>query len=344
MKSTQVLRKKIRQTGALLVWVVCVLSQTDVFAAEEPVITAIASRVSSAYLRTRQADGTFSPEAYAFGEGGTWNGTMRDDSINRLKFMDVARTISRPLFTQNFVPARDPAKAKLLIMVYWGMTGNAAGLSSSIATQNASSANRNLAQADSARNAMTQIDPGQKGKILAGIHGSDWGTVSRNSFLDSSGDNALQARLEVENARSELNQALLVASSQNSQRDREDWQNAQILGYDSALAATTGLEFTALGQRRQDLLDEIEDNRYYVVLMAYDFQALARKKEHKLLWEIRYSIRQRGSDFDQQLSAMTEAAARYFGQDSHGLIRKRPPTESVKLDELKILGVAPDNK
>ena len=269
---------------------------------------------------------------------------MRDDSIDRLKFMDVARTISRPLFAQNFVPSKDPSKAKLLIMVYWGMTGIAPGLSSSVATQNASSDHQNVAQADSARGAITHIDPRQKGKILPGIHGSDWGTVYENSLLDPSANKdpgALAARLDSENARSELNQSLLIASAQNSQCDRNNWQNAQNLGYDSALAATTGLEFTALGQRRQDLLDELVDNRYYVVLMAYDFQVLAREKEHNLLWETRYSIRKRGSDFDRQLSAMTQAAARYFGQDSHGLTRKPLPVEHVKLDEWKILGEVP---
>jgi len=38
-----------------------------------------------------------------------------------------------------------------------------------------------------------------------------------------------------------------------------------------------------------------------VVLMAYDFQLLWKEKKHKLLWETRFSIRQRHNDFDRQL-------------------------------------------
>ncbi len=75
--------------------------------------------------------------------------------------------------------------------------------------------------------------------------------------------------------------------------------------------------------------------------MAYDFQLLAKEKKHKLLWETRFSIRQRGSNFDEQLEAMTKYASKYFGQDSHGLQRKSMPFGTVRLDELKILGDVP---
>jgi len=43
--------------------------------ASEDQIAAVSSRVSSDYVRAKRADGTFEPEAYAFGPGGHWAAT-----------------------------------------------------------------------------------------------------------------------------------------------------------------------------------------------------------------------------------------------------------------------------
>jgi hypothetical protein len=122
--------------------------------------------------------------------------------------------------------------------------------------------------------------------------------------------------------------------------------NARMLGYNASGMIGTDygqwLAFTALHSRSQDLIDEIEDNRYFVVLMAYDFQVLLKEKKHKLLWETRYSIRQRGNAFDRQLAAMTEYASKYFGQDTHGLLRKPLPEGHVTLGKLEVGEVVPD--
>jgi hypothetical protein len=120
--------------------------------------------------------------------------------------------------------------------------------------------------------------------------------------------------------------------------DLLDARTAPLLGYDSALAATQGWEFTALRLRRQELLDELEHNRYFVVLMAYDFRLMWKEKKTKLLWETRFSIGEQRNNFDQQLLGMAQSASRYFGQKSSGLIRK-PLQENIVLGELQILGV-----
>ena len=68
---------------------------------------------------------------------------------------------------------------------------------------------------------------------------------------------------------------------------------------------------------------EIEENRYFIVLMAYDFQLMWKQKKHKLLWEARFSISERHNQFDRALPGiMTEYAARYFGQPTNGLVRQ----------------------
>ncbi len=124
--------------------------------------------------------------------------------------------------------------------------------------------------------------------------------------------------------------------------DLIDARTAPLLGFDSELAANQGLEFTALRYRRQELLDEIEHNRYFVVLMAYDFQLLWKQKKHKLLWETRFSVGEHRNDFGQQLAGMAQDASQYFGQDTHGLLRKPVPRGHVTLGDLKVIEVVPE--
>src|ERR1019366_9881124 len=84
--------------------------------------TAVASRVSTDYVRRKLPDGSFEPEAYAFGKGGNWGSPVGDEAFDRLGFLDVARVIPVSLAERNYVPAKDPEKTRLLILVYWGTT------------------------------------------------------------------------------------------------------------------------------------------------------------------------------------------------------------------------------
>ncbi len=109
-------------------------------------------------------------------------------------------------------------------------------------------------------------------------------------------------------------------------RDHMDYLNAELLGYDAEGVIGTefgeAIKLSALRWHRHDLVNEIETNRYFVVLLAYDFQLLWKQKKHKLLWETRFSINQPRNDFGKALPAMTRFASPYFGQASGGLVRQ----------------------
>jgi hypothetical protein len=291
-------------------------------AADSGEIVAVSSRLSDDYVRSKLPDGSFETENYTFGEGGHWGGAIQDDSIDKLKFMQVARTIAPPLAARKYLPARDPAKTKLLIMVYWGTTMGASGTEDSVAAQNLSRGMQHLRTAQDAVKAQ------------------------KNSGVRPSGTDKLMALTAQQAALAELDNALVVSYAEEHDRDRTNLMNARMLGYNASGMIGTDygqwLEFTALHSRSQDLIDEIEDNRYFVVLMAYDFQVLLKEKKHKLLWETRYSIRQRGNEFDRQLAAMTEYASKYFGEDTHGLLRKPLPEGHVTLGKLEVGEVVPD--
>jgi hypothetical protein len=119
---------------------------------------------------------------------------------------------------------------------------------------------------------------------------------------------------------------VIVGQTDSRSRDQEDYLNARLLGYDSeGLIGTeygNAIELSALRWHRRDLITDIEFNRYFVVLMAYDFQIMRTHRVHKLLWETRFSLNERSNNFTEALPAMARTASRYFGQDSNGLVRK----------------------
>ncbi len=297
--------------------------------AEPGEVVAVYSSISPAYSRVTQPGGTFKPEFYAFGEGGNLSGTQNDFTIDKLNFIDIARAIAPSLAAQNYLPCGtpDPANADLLIMVYWGATIGTNGTSSSPQYQ--------IAQAlvPPPRAALSPPPTGQ----------GDTGMVSDPTTSGRAQEGEEKAAIKAADD-SALQQSLILSEMANRQRDRQDVENAVVLGYLNELKQADAFNHTAFGTRRQDIIDEIEDSRYYVVLMAYDYPSLRERKERKLLWETRFSIRQRRVDFSQQLAAMAKAAARYFGRNSNGLIHQAIRPGHVDLGDLKIIGVVPDRK
>ena len=286
------------------------LGRTPASAAEtSDGITAVASRTSDDYKRTRLSDGSFQPEYYSFGKGGTWGGEIRDPTIDKLSFLNVAHVIAVPLAGQQYFPATDPSKTRLLIMVYWGTTAVPMPTQNSAVLQNFREAQDNLDKY------ITRAPSGRE-------------TVSGGGLADA--------------AMAQWSAALTMLNVDNQQRTQTNFMNAAMLGYDSTGLIGTELgsyvRGTPLGVERDDLVLEIEENRYFVVLMAYDFQLMWKQRKHKLLWQTRFSIRERNHQFDRDLPAMAQYASQYFGQDSHGLVRKEVPLGHVDIGAMKSLG------
>jgi len=274
-------------------------------------ITAVASKVSRDYTRARKSDGSFQPEFYSFGEGGRWAGELSDATLDKLHFLDVAHVIARPLASQAYLPATDPKNTRLLIMVYWGTTAVPAPTSDSMAIARFQAAQDNL------NKYLVPSNVDRRQKVAAGGPAAD-------AALD------------------QWSAAAVMLTMENHDRDRTDFANAAMLGYDSP--GLIGTEYgnyvrgTPLGVEREDLYADIEENRYFVVLMAYDFQLMWKQKKHKLLWQTRFSISERRNAFDKALPLMAQYASKYFGQDSHGLLRDRVPEGRVDIGDVESLG------
>jgi hypothetical protein len=241
-------------------------------------ITAVCSRVSKDYVRTKLPDGSFQPEEYALGKGGRLDGSFRDPSFDNSRFIDIARAVTGPLAAQNYRPAKKPDTEKLLIMVYWGTT--------------------------------IVPDPMSMSPAWTGLN------------------NEIGPKTDV--------QQLGQLYTDDIMRNQIDKKNAMVLGYDSDGSA--GSDGISAALHRGELRAELEDSRYYVVLLAFDFQAFRTEKKHKLLWETRFSIQEARNLFDKALPVMTQYASAYFGQDSHGLVRTKVPEGKVLIGEPRSLG------
>jgi hypothetical protein len=285
----------IRLTGATLL-----VSLTGLASAAEgdTEITAVVATVHNGYERVKEADGSFKPETYSFGEGGFSGIPTKDKSVDEQSFRKIAGTIAPVLARQGYVPSFDADENQLLIFVYWGTTGT---------EQNASGGY------DPGPGAITSPPPPPP--VVSGGPG---GTVVSASPPPVPTHDTQQTAFDA------------MTSARNRARDRDNFRNARILGYDELLAQQAT---RPSGRGYQDLVEEIEDPRYFVVLRAYDFQLLRKEKKQKLLWEVRYSLRARDHLFDESLGAMTDAAARYFGQASNGLVRRQVPVGRVRLAE-----------
>ncbi len=298
---------------------------TSAQSTDGPDVIAVFSSVSPDYARTTLPDGKLKPEPFAFAEGGRLGSPMADLSVDKLRLADVARLVAPALAEQSYVSASDPKQTRLLIVVYWGST---------------------------ARGSLLPENQLAEGHGLAAVRASPAYAPNGANDGHGSGDPEMSAvayqgairQLEREANEDAIDSGLAAEDAANQKHDQLDRQDASLLGYLPTLASAHGSAGTAQARRRQDLIDELDAGRYFVVLLAYDFQRLLMHKQRKILWETRFSIREHGHEFDRDLAAMAKNASRYFGRDSNGLKRDQYDAHVI-IGPLKVLGTeSPDSR
>jgi hypothetical protein len=119
---------------------------------------------------------------------------------------------------------------------------------------------------------------------------------------------------------------LAVMGAKAPQAGSAPADNAQLLGYSSELQKE---EYRSLGVANgmtdadRRLREDLTDERYFVVLMAYDLGSLREGKKGvkpRLLWSTHFSTRATGFSFATALPAMSRVAANFFGHQVDGLL------------------------
>jgi hypothetical protein len=295
-----------------LLFAACCAALLGGMCAQAEVVEAIASKAAKDYVRKKLPDGTFKAETYVFGEGDDWRGARVDSTIDKMDFMDVARVLAVPLAKKQYLPTHDPKTTDELIMMSWGTTRAPEAISHSAPAQRLQEASQ---MHDRAR------------IMLKDAH-------SRTEYIA-----AQQMLSESDN---QIMMDLSAVQAENQVRENTDMRTATLLGYDSWwVAVKSAMGGSPLGQRRMDMENELEEDRYFVVLTAFDYQKLVKEKKPKFLWEVRFSIREQGTQFDKRIPGMAELASDYFGRDSGGLHHDTLPEGHVEIGPVESLGVVP---
>ena len=65
----------------------------------------------------------------------------------------------------------------------------------------------------------------------------------------------------------------------------------------------------------RELVAQVYEDCYYIVITAYDFASLMTKKERKLLWRTKITTSSNGVSLEETLPALVSTSANYLGRD-----------------------------
>jgi hypothetical protein len=282
-------------------------------------IVAVASKVARDYVRKKLPDGTFQPETYVFGKGDNWGGARVDATVDKMDFMDVARVLAVPLAEKRYYPTKDPNTTDELILVTWGTTR-----APEYATESSSHQLSQVAAMSQAR-AVADLKQRIASPEIAG-RPTSVDTVGQKQSLAAADGVVLSANIGIQ--------------AENQRREDQDMRTATLLGYDSWWTKVNGAwGGSPLEIGKADMRAELEEDRYFVVLTALDYPKLVKERKSKMLWEVRFSIREHGNAFDDRIAGMAKLASDYFGKDSAGLHHATLPEGKVEIGPVKSLGV-----
>jgi hypothetical protein len=177
-----------------------------------------------------------------------------------------------------------------------------------------------------------------EGDLLIVVHYG--ATDYEESFFDMMGYNSLEDMGYSDDmdasALADFQFNMSSMDTMNSANDQSRYKKAGLLGMEEAYMNSTP------SYEREELESQLNESRYFVILMAYDLPLL-KQGETKLLWSTRYSIRAIGQSFDQAIKDMNLVAADYFGKNLKGLNKTRVTDKSrVEMGEIEVIGTEPE--
>jgi len=115
-------------------------------------------------------------------------------------------------------------------------------------------------------------------------------------------------------------------------------RNAALLGYKTTLQREQHKLFPS--PEEQTINEELREERYFIIVMAFDYQLLRKEKKSRLLWITRMSVRSPGNKFEQAIPAIAQAGAEVYGRHVDGLVRVKANARGgqVYLGDLKTVG------
>jgi hypothetical protein len=140
------------------------------------------------------------------------------------------------------------------------------------------------------------------------------------------------------------NELFSAVQQQESNRDSAAQyisNNANILGYTEELNQELKKDVFGQSPRVDTLLQHVGETRYFVILLAWDYQALRETGKRKMLWSTRFNIRMTGNNFALALPEMSKAASDYFATNTEKLTTRKTTMykSNAKFGEIEVIGI-----
>jgi len=262
-------------------WALCALAAGGPLLARADLTDSIVVRAMASHRYVTPASAGSAPKSasYLFYQGHFYRGGTNDPSLQATSFDTIARTLAPDLARQGFQPTSDLRQADLLLVVDWGAT---------IAQENP-----NL------------LDEQQT------LNDSVSAALRRNVNGGPNQDNSGQGGIDNIMANDE------VFYVEDVSADISMLDTARLLGikgqFEHALKASEQ-DANGKSQAEAAIDDELKQDRYFLVVRAYDYQAIRKTgRAGRPLWSTRINMPAELLPFAQAVPAMSHAAAAAFG-------------------------------
>ena len=116
-----------------------------------------------------------------------------------------------------------------------------------------------------------------------------------------------------------VNMQQSIVESEDAEVMRHIAINAKLLGYSDQIHKDEAAAIDG-----SNLYQNLNEERYFIILMAYDYHTMKKGSNPKLLWSTRFSMRAPGNFFTAAVPAMSKVASDYFGHALDGLKVEKP--------------------
>jgi hypothetical protein len=283
------------------------LPGATVFAADQRV--AVVAHADPAYMEARRGpDGQPLDQTYFIVQGEFSPGAVRDRTLERTTIHEIARILAPELAKQRYLPSSSIEAADLMLVVHWGTTMRTRPDTEFLQKSNYESRdNRDFAQE------LRALD-------MEGEPENDMETQPNQRPTGQPGAplNPTMSQRYAEEATREL----FLGGGAWSQYNDEAQLGATraesvagILGFRRELEGHGRNPFNTA--REHSLRSMMEDERYFIVIVAYDYQQYraSGNRNFKRLWVCRMSVHSPGMNFRQAVARIGIAGSPFFGTE-----------------------------
>lgn len=279
----------------------------------------IRSTADSKYEAARAAQNPPKDETYVFYQGKFFGGQTVDRTLERMPFIQVAQFLAPHLKKQHYVPVQKMTEADLILVIHWGATVGK---------------NRADALASYGLQGDTQM------KLLGAA--GDFETASAAAEQSGASVESMARLMEAERRVNDLSlERAQAVDFSRLDNDLSAGSNAALLGLSNALREEN--QAPLVSTTLQTINAMLDEDRYFIIMVAYDRRALVNDKVAKRMWSARINMRSAGVNFREAVNYFGKIGENLFGKQSDRMVIQeavtsdQPGKEKVLIGELKVI-------